>query len=308
MANPRFYWTSWEKGVPWMSGTITRTVDIDEPISDLQIRQTREVSDAITLSSMQHRNHKRPYLEVRVILERFTDPALARELYALESHLQKGGYVGFSADRSKTWASWLGGGTSPTGELVVAEGDKLLSVYGPARVGADSNSNLFKHYESTGLVSGGDIVALDGTIDNFHHEELEVDASGNTFSGTRSTGKLNTVATHAGGARYEYEQGSIVRYRDFWPYLSLPDNQVGKPIITHDHRVSWTFDATFRASLGWMAATQRQVDPFTPESIFDDSDRVGDPNLGQDPGRGGIIKIGEYIGIGDSLFDSIIKY
>jgi hypothetical protein len=287
-----------------------KTIDIDEPISDIQIRMGRDVSDALTLSSRVKRTHRQPFLEVRVILERFSDPALARELYALESHLQKGGFVGFSVDRDKTWASGIGHIVMTTGDTVIDEGDTAFNVYGDARVGAAKNCNLFKHYEASGIIAGGDVLALDGVLDEYNHEEVVAKGTPDTIiSGARASGTVAIEDTQAGGVRYPYKQGSIVRYRDFWPYLQLPEKQVGKPIITHDHRVSWTFDAVFEYRPVWMAATQRapkgsgQAFEREPTDIFDD------PSIGGVVNGVGTFTDGfEYTGIGSSIRETILKY
>ena len=68
--------------------------------------------------------------------------------------------------------------------------------------------------------------------------------------------------THNSGyTRYPYLTGSVVRYRDFWPFLCLPQSGIGKPIVTHDHRISYTLDAVFHYYPGWMSTLQTVRDP-----------------------------------------------
>ena len=263
MANPRFYWYPTEMySVPWTTSTgDVHIVDIDEPISDLQVSMHRSASDAITYTMRKHRRHYKPYLEVRVILERFTDESLARELYSMESHLQKGNHVGFTADRAKTWASWAGRVSATMGSEVISQGTRIFSVNGSAMAGSVGYANIFRHWESAATVAIGDIINIDGRVPDFNHEELQV-ASGVSLGSTARDGTVYVEQTHNGGyTRYPYLAGSIVRYRDFWPYLCLPQSGIGKPLLTHDHRISYTFDAVFHYYPGWMSTLQTVRDP-----------------------------------------------
>tara|TARA_Y100001972_G_scaffold96389_1_gene118884 strand:- start:105 stop:959 length:855 start_codon:yes stop_codon:yes gene_type:complete len=281
-------------------------VDIDEPISDLQYSMKRDATDSISMMTRKHRYHRKPYIEVRVILDRFTDDALARELYSMESHLQKGGYCGFSADRDKSWLSWIGDASDHTGTEVLAPGTASFNVNSKPVIGSDKFANKFAHWESGASVTSGDVLHFDGILHRFNHEELEVASS--TLSNSSPFGKLTMAASHSGFNRYSYEQGAIVRFRDFWPALCLPENQVGRPIITHDHRINYTFDAVFHYYPGWTGYEQKIWDPPTISGIrqSDRSDTLDDQG-GTTYTLGGV-KAEERLGTGSSLIDSIIKY
>jgi hypothetical protein len=303
MADPRFYWYPTEQyTLPWhSSSTSVIKVDIDEPISDIQTVMHRTAHDAITYSMRKHRRHYKPYLEVRVILERFTDDALARELGAMESHLQKGNHVGFTADRNKTWASWAGGPGATSEEEVIAKGDSSFSVNGTALKGGVGYANIFRHWENSGTLATGDIICLDGRIPEFNHEALKVGSS-TSLGSTSTTGTVHVDATHTGHVRYPYQMGAVVRYQDFWPYLCLPQSGIGKPIITHDHRISYTFDAVFHYYPGWMSSIQRVRNEDQPLDIT----TLGptDQDLGDSEGYGtDTLEMVEPKGVGPGLWD-----
>ena len=312
MGYPRFYWYSDQTAGalgPWEThgGTFLK-VDIDEPISDLQYSMQRQAVDAVSLSTRRFRYHRKPYIDVRIILERFTDEALARELYSMEAHLQKGGYVGFSADRSKTWLSWIGSPFAETGTEVLAPGTSVVDVNAMPVAGSAGYGNMFKHWESAGAIAANDIVHIDGTLHDFNHEEMKV--SSVSLTSSSAYGKITTAASHTGYNRYPYQQGAIMRYRDFWPFLCLPENQVGKPLITHDHRINFTFDATFRYYPGWATLGQKIYDPppLEEERLGDRAGTLGGGGEGGggDP-RGGATAE-KPVGTGDTVYDAIIKY
>lgn len=306
MGFPRFYWYPAEGYIaPWTSGSgDVIKVDIDEPISDIQLSMKRTANDSITYSMKKHRRHFKPYIEVRVIHERFNDDALARELYSMESHLQKGNHVGFSADRTKTWASWCGSVGAVLGDDVIDQGDSSFNVWGSPVEGSNGRCNIFKHWESAGNIATGDVVQTDGTLPSFHHEELVINSS-TSLGSTSRDGVVHVDSTHTGHVRYNYSAGSVVRYRDFFPYLCLPQSSVGKPILTQDHRITYTFDAIFHYYPGWMGITQRVTDPPTGNDYgIQQGDRVFDGSLGA---IGGLHpEIDSYTGIGDSYADSVI--
>lgn len=304
MGFPRFYWYPSEGYIaPWTSsdGAVIK-VDIDEPISDLQLAMQRTVNDSITYSMKKHRRHFKPYIEVRVVLERFNDDALARELYSMESHLQKGNHVAFTADRTKTWASWCGLVSSALGIEVIAQGDSSFDIWGSPMSGSNGYSNLFKHWEAAGTVETGDVIQLDGTLPNFHHEELVVN-SATSLGATDRDNRVTVDATHSGHVRYNYVSGSVIRWRDFWPYLCLPANAIGKPILTHDHRISYTFDCTFAYYPGWQGVSMRVIDPPGDHDMGLQA-RDRDDAWGLDHHGG--FTLGDAMGVGDSYSESVV--
>ena len=306
MGNPRFYWYSESTNGPWAehSDTLIK-VNIDEPISDLQYSMKRDATDSISMMTKKHRYHRKPYIEVRVILDRFTDDALARELYSMESHLQKGGYCGFSADRDKSWLSWVGNASAHTGSEVLAPGTQTFDVNSMPVVGAPKFANLFGHWENGASVTTGDIIHLDGILHRFHHEELEVASV--SLSNSSPFGTVTTAASHTGFNRYAYLQGAVARFRDFWPALCIPENQVGRPIITHDHRINYTFDAVFHYYPGWASYEQKIWDPPDMDRIRQNDRDQDDESRGFGLTLGGV-KAEYKLGTGETLADSIIKY
>lgn len=315
MGFPRFYWYPTEGPVaPWAADLDPLLkVDIDEPITDLQYSIQRTVNDSVSMIGKKYRYYSKPYVEVRIVLDRFNDEALARDLYSMEAHLQKGGYVGFSNDRDKTWLSWIGSEADMAYGVseVLASQTTAIKCHGYPLSGTEKNANFFAHWESAGAVAANDIVHLDGDLQRFNHEELKVGSVS-----LHSTAAGGTITPTGAKNRYDYNQGSVIRYRDFWPFLCLADNQVGKPLISHDYRLTYTFDATFRYYPGWQGLAERTFkEPALSQGWerADGSVHPGDNKIDFDHGIGSDgfvsgVTVKDSPGLGASIYDSIVKY
>jgi len=215
MGNPRIYYypdlTTFSTG----AGSGLEVVDFGEPISDIQITPARKVSDSVSLTGRTSRLSWAPGLKVRIVLERFTDDALARDLYAFQGHVERGLLFGFSADSAKTFA-----GSNSIGRFY--RGDSSPSISG----------NIFEAWESAATLAANDIVHISGPPPAHTKEEHKV----NTYSGG--------VVGLADSLRFDHDSPAILRYRDFFPVMFLPESEVNKPLLSHDHRISWTFDMT----------------------------------------------------------------
>ena len=210
-------------------------IDFGEIISDLQISPYRVVSDAVSIGGRFSRVARRSGMRVRIVHERFTDQALARKLYSLQSHLEAGGSMSFAVDSSNAYAAFVFGtgvifsGSTPTYTM---EPD-LFSSYGG---GAPANGDVM-HVESFGA--------------NPRREEVTC----NSFQAPLRQLQL------AADLKYNHSKPFMIRHRDFFPALYWPEDQTSTPILTHDRRINYNLDMTlevYPAHLATMAGAASQ--------------------------------------------------
>lgn len=214
MATPRFYW------YPVATGPL-QVLDLGETLSDLQEFPLADVDDDYDGSGSPVRVHHADVFRVRIVLERFGSPgvdAVERELQALQSHLNRGGFVGFSRDHAKTWASSAGSYPS--------QGDRTLY----------TASNGFAAWSASGAPAEDDEIVVESEHPDSRRELVLCDAL--TLSPP-----IN-LPIQSPGVVFDYAAPVLVRWRDFYPVLWLPKNSLSRPIVTHDHRRNWTLDLT----------------------------------------------------------------
>jgi hypothetical protein len=142
--------------------------------------------------------------------------ALERSLMALEKHLQLGGTVGFSLNHSKSLAHWPLGLWSQQSQAIYVSG------------------NGFATWSSSAAWASGDDMVVE-SIEPGGVREVHA-TSGQTGS------QLSLSSTRL---QWHYaDRPAWVRYRHFWPVLKLPQDQLGKPLVTTENRRLVTFDAT----------------------------------------------------------------
>jgi len=254
MGNARLYYYPMRTSFGTTGGSNLEKVDFLEGISDIQTTLMRKVSDSVSLTGRTTRTSWSPGLKVRIILERFTDDALARDLYSFQTHAERGLHFGFASDSAKVVAhNHL---SSPP-----LRGENSLAMGG----------NIFAPWESAATLTAGDIVHVASPAPSHQKEELEIA----TYASTTSTGS----ATFTDTFRYDHGSPSILRHRDFFPMLFLPESEINKPILSHDHRISWTFDMTCHLFPWW-----GQMFSSSGESVIPDPSNPVDP---QDDAPGG---------------------
>ena len=207
---------------PDSSGTL-ETITFEENLSDLQVEPIREVSDAVTLSGAMFRRHYASRLAVRIVLENYTSKSFWYKMESLSAHLERGAPIGFSLDHAKTWAGFLhSGGSAARGDA----GPFLL----PGASGA-SNGNSFYAWNNSGTLVEDDMVCISNGNPEGFREYVDLDSLG------------TSTATLKRGLLYSYASRPILfRWRDFFPALKLPQNQMGSPIVTSNHRIGYTLD------------------------------------------------------------------
>jgi hypothetical protein len=240
MGTSKIYWfpTSTE-----VSGR--QEIDFGEILSDLQITPYRVVSDAVSIGGAFSRVARRSGMRVRIIHERFADDALAEKLYSLQSHLEAGGAISFAVDSSNTYAAF--GSADPSVTFAGSahwQHPELLSTYGG---GGPVFGDVF-HVESFGASP--------------RREEVRVQSFNNAI-------RELTLQT---ALKYNHAEPLLFRHRDFFPALFWPEGQMSSPILTHDHRISWTLDMTlevYPAHLRTMADGADQTGPSIVDTLPD---------------------------------------
>jgi hypothetical protein len=213
-------------------------IDFGETISDLQISPYRVVSDAVSIGGRFSRVARRAGMRVRIVHERFTDTVLAEKLYSLQSHLEAGGAISFAVDSDNVYASFIGadGVTFSGGTPVYFMEPQLFSSYGAG----NPSTNDVLHAESFGA--------------NPRREEVQCQAYQEA---------LNQLTLKT-DLKYDHSPPVMVRHRDFFPALFWPQDQTQTPILSHDHRISYTLDLTlevYPAHLRTMAGSASQDGP-----------------------------------------------
>tara|TARA_Y100001937_G_scaffold50107_1_gene69779 strand:+ start:233 stop:1123 length:891 start_codon:yes stop_codon:yes gene_type:complete len=191
-----------------------QTIDFGEIISDLQIQPYRVTSDAVSIGGRFSRVARRSGMRVRIIHERFTDTALARALYSLQSHLEAGGAISFAVDGSDTYAAFH------TSATPFVTGSRPVFSMQP---------ELFTAYGAT-TPANGDVMHVESFGANPRKEEI----TAFLFSSDNLTLSSNL--------KYDHEPPYMIRHRDFFPLLFLSDTSA--PILTDDRRISFTLDMT----------------------------------------------------------------
>jgi hypothetical protein len=246
--DPAFYW------YPSDAGTL-ETTDLGEGMSDIQETPLVAAEDAYTGSYGLTRNFIASCYRVRLVLERFGAPgtsSVERALRTLESHLHRGGSVGFTRDQSKAWAGSVG-----TGRYAL-RGSTLLYTSG----------SLFTAWSPSGTLANGDEVVVE-SANPIANREFKTASS-------ITAGQL----TLAAGLTYDHTTQTFARWRDFYPTLKLPKDQLGRPIVTHDHRITFTFDATFEYDFSALASYLESAGSNSALPLASGADKAGGSVLG----------------------------
>jgi hypothetical protein len=230
VGNPTIYY------YPDETGTL-ETIDFGENLSDLQITQRRDVTDGFSRAGAFTRTTGRSYLEIRIVLENFTSVSLARSFDSLSAHLERGNPIGFALDSAKAWAGFVRGSSGSSGYYSPDRGQQR----------AVTTGNLFKSWSSSATIQSGDeIVVSSASPSGLRETKI-------TSGVTSSTGKI--VFFSSDSLVYTHRNAPImVRSRDFYPALVMPQERVNEPIVESNHRISYTLDLTLVEDWGCIAA------------------------------------------------------
>ena len=209
--------------------------DHREQLSDLQVTPMRDVADVYSIGGGVSRTMTRAWMNVRIVIDRFSDRDLFRRLSNMINHLERGGVVSFSNDSSKCYAS------------------RLVDSVGPDDVSIGVGPNLCKSYSTTEIDflnhAANDEIVIEQAppFAKRWHGVLITKTETGDGGATHNVGRITHGGTDEISAIGEgFDRGVLVRYSDFWPTLVLPKSQVGAGLLTHDHRITYTLDLSLQ--------------------------------------------------------------
>lgn len=207
-------------------GTVRQTITFNEGLSDLQISPRREVIDTYALDGSRKRELLRPSLDVRIVLERYTDRDLFRRLNSMINHLERGGIVAFGRDSAKAYSTRLVADIPPDSTAFTV-GEVETTTYHPDSASVSP--------------AVGDEITIESGPPLAKREQHVIEAVASAGTGFQ----IDIDDSGVVDSTYDYfPSGSIVRHSDFFPTMYQPTSQVGADVNTHDHRISYTLDIT----------------------------------------------------------------
>ena len=182
-------------------------------------------------------------LQVQIIVERFDNENLVRKFRNMGNHLERGGAVGFALDTDKVWAGFVDPGP-------LSQGAVTLPTPG---------GNAWSSW-STGSLADDDPIVLQSAPPESILEHHTMDGSALS---TATSILLDT------GIETDHTQGPhLVRHRDFWPSLKMPEDQVRRLSergICYSHRrLNHTLDLTLIEDWGAIRASSSTFAPQMP--------------------------------------------
>mgnify|MGYP003147482569 CR=1 FL=1 len=215
MGNPCFYY------YPVVGGPL-QTIDFGSlTLSDLVITPIRTVTDTISRAGAISRDVGGMRLQVQIVVERFDSISLVRQFRNMGNHLERGGAVGFTLDTAKLWAGFV----SP---IPVVQGAGALPTPG---------SNAWSTWSAGTLADNDPIVVQSAPPESV----LEHHTMNGSLAATATGVNIDSTIEN------DPAQGPIlVRYRDFWPCLKMPEDQVrllaDRGICQSHRRLNHTLD------------------------------------------------------------------
>lgn len=212
--DPRFYW------YPEPAGSLYE-IDMGRRPTILEEIQTQRAQDAYNGMGAFTRIAGAGGMRVRIVFNRMplyqaAYATLERQLMALEKFLQLGGGVGFSLNHSKSLAHYP------------------LGLWSQQAQGIYVSGNAFSTWSSSAAWASGDELVV---------ESIDPGGVREVHATTGQTGQQLTLSSSRLYWHYA-DRLAWVRYRHFWPVLRLPQDQLGKPLVTTENRRLVTFDAT----------------------------------------------------------------
>ncbi len=256
MGSPFFTW------MPFVQFPTRIFLPLGEDLSDLQVTPTRQSSDAVTIAGLHRRTNFAPGQSVRVVLERFTDRGMFRQFQNMINHLERGGYVSFGLDDTKAYGAAMNHvGPRYQGSARVEVGENLYVDYSP------NTQSTYAPSGSTSAPFGEELIietpAPYGKRE--YHAAYAVTGDGTATGATIDLDASSGSAVTNQQLQNDYYAGALVRVSDFWPKLYLPSGSIGSPLLTHDHRISYTLDIGLQYCIPDLVAVDVYVPPAEKE-------------------------------------------
>ena len=229
-------------------------IDLGGPVSDLFTSPVRLSSSGRSMGGDFQRVSWGSTLRVTITLGPFNDSGarkhLPHKLMSMSAHLERGGRVCFTADRS---------------QMLFAP---LNQVPSPGDGGVFHVPNLMKTFEPTAdPIPGTSYVVVENVDPQGNREYLRV----------LSIMPDAAVVFDSEVIQYEYDSGAPVwvRDRDTYPSMYLPQDQMGRAFLTHDHRVTFTLDLTLELDVASLAGLSDQGTDVVLDGPFQQYDPGG---------------------------------
>ena len=239
--SPVFWW--WPGG----DGTAPEELLLPRALADLFWEPVRHRRAGWTAAGQMHTASQGGRLRVTIVYGQWNNSGgeqyLDHKLESLSSHLERGGLVAFSSRKDKAWFAHMT--TAPT------RGNTLVL----------NTSNVFDSlWDATGGIAANDVVCIESANPENKREY-------NRLTSVSSSGYSVTLAD---AIREDYVESPVmVRWRDFFPCLRLPDDQVGRNFVSHDHRATFSLDITLEQDVAAMAALVVDGYPVSIDGPFD---------------------------------------
>ena len=171
-------------------------INFGEDLSDLQVTPKRDVVDSFSLMGGRSRELLRPWVEVRVVLDRFTDRKLFRQLSAMINHLERGGSVAFGNDHQKIWmarterisqgATSVLHGANVGGGYYDGSTPVLSTLSSPDEIVIETGAPLAKREYHTVSSASASQINLGESLDTFDDPMISLNCGAKTCSGSAS--------------------------------------------------------------------------------------------------------------------------
>ena len=205
---------------PGGSGQL-RDINLGEALSLLEPQRVIGRADSVSYSGRRYSSITSGTIRARFVLDRFSlltsaGALLYRSLMSLEAHLQAGGMLLIAGDSTKAFAAALASTPSPQQTTLYDKG----ALYGWL----------------PGTVGSGDVLITESSYPDTFSEHLAINS--------RSAAGVIALS-NSQGVRYEYTtEPVIVREQHTYPCMKLPDDQIGRSIVTNDRGITATLDFT----------------------------------------------------------------
>lgn len=213
--DPRFYF------YPDDAGSALTTITWGEPLTTLDPQPIAVADAAAAIGRQVYRTTFAHAFEVRLVAERFHDAQGDREraIRAMLSHLDRGGWIAFSHDHARTWASRAT--TTP------GNGDTSIATAG----------NLFTALSASAALGQYDHVIAQSPAERSKWEKCAI--------ASVSVGPPMTLNLQASTAvQLDHHADTLVRWEGFFPRLVLPPGVSAQGALVDEYRNTWTLDLT----------------------------------------------------------------
>jgi len=205
---------------PEPDGSHLVEIDLNEPLAELFSDQQVDASDGTAMDGSLSRSVTKNGEIITIQRDRMAGgEELAHQFAAMQSHLDRGYSVAFTADHRYAWAGPVT--TNPTG------GDFDLFV-GP---------NPFRQFTNGGGVTpipvANQYIVIENQPPGMITETQKIQAA--------------TVTTNGGGTitcskrvNFTYPSVAFARWYRFWPVLKRPQEDLNRNIITNEHGITFS--------------------------------------------------------------------